>query len=126
MKVQDLARVCHQVNRAYCQALGDHSQEPWERAPTWQRDSAIKGVLFHLTRPVALPEASHESWLAEKVKEGWKYGAVKDPVKKEHPCFVPYDQLPPEQRAKDYLFCAVVDSLRSQVEVDVRDFGAKP
>lgn len=42
---------------------------------------------------------------------GWKYGPVKDPERKEHPCFVPYDGLPPEQRAKDYLFRAVVHQL---------------
>lgn len=37
-----------------------------------------------------------------------KFGPVKDPERKEHPCFVPYDQLPAAQRAKDHIFNAVV------------------
>ena len=37
-------------------------------------------------------------------------GPVKDPEKKEHPCFLPYDELPLSQRIKDYLFTAVVEA----------------
>lgn len=111
MNVTNIAMVCHEVNRAYCKALGDDSQQPWDEAPQWQRDSAINGVKFTLANPDAPPSASHDSWLAEKREAGWKYGAVKNPDAKEHPCFVPYEQLPVEQRAKDYIFQAVVRSL---------------
>jgi hypothetical protein len=52
------------------------------------------------------------SWLAEKTKTGWKYGPEKDPEKKEHPCFVPYDQLPAEQKMKDHIFLAIVQVLK--------------
>lgn len=107
-----IAAVCHDVIRAYCASQGDHSQPTWEDAPQWQRDSAIKGVLFALTHPDAKPSDSHESWLAEKRDAGWKYGPVKDPEKREHPCFVAYDELPPAQKAKDYLFLGVVRSLQ--------------
>lgn len=106
-----VARTCHEVNRAYCAAIGDHSQPAWEHAPEWQKDSARNGVAFIMQNPDAGPDASHNSWLAQKEAEGWKYGPVKDPEKKEHPCFVPYDQLPQEQKVKDYLFGAVVRSL---------------
>lgn len=108
---EDVARVAHEANRAYCAALGDVSQSAWDLAPDWQRQSAIAGVAFHAANPDASPAASHESWLAEKERDGWKYGEVKDPEKKEHPCFVPYDQLPAEQRAKDYIFSAVCRNL---------------
>ena len=103
-----LARICHEVNRAYCAALGDHSQPAWEAAPEWQRESARNGVKFHMENPEAGPEGSHENWLKQKAAEGWSYGPVKDPELKTHPCFVPYNQLPQEQRAKDYIFTAVV------------------
>lgn len=102
-----IAKAAHEINRAYCSALGDTSQLPWDEAPQWQRDSAINGVRFHMDNPDASPSASHESWLKQKEDEGWKYGPLKDAEKKEHPCFVPYDQLPADQRAKDYLFKAV-------------------
>lgn len=111
MTPEAIARVCHEVNRGYCAALGDTSQVPWEDAPEWQRQSAIKGVEFNLANPDAPPSHSHDSWLTEKRATGWKYGAVKDAEKKEHPCFVPYEDLPPEQKAKDYLFKATVRAL---------------
>jgi hypothetical protein len=107
MSLDDIARVCHEANRGYCQALGDYSQPAWEDAPDWQKDSARKGVLYASDHPDAKPEDSHNSWLAEKERDGWKYGPEKDPVAKTHPCFVAYDQLPIEQRAKDYIFLAV-------------------
>ncbi len=106
-----LAFVAHEVNRAYCEAMGDHSQPPWKDAPEWQRSSAVNGVKLHLGDPDAGPQASHEAWMAEKVATGWKYGPVKNPEAKEHPCMVPFDQLPREQQAKDYLFRGVVLTL---------------
>lgn len=107
----EIGRVAHEVNRAYCASIGDHSQPAWEDAPQWQKESAIAGADFHLANPAATPENSHESWLAQKQADGWKYGSVKDPEKKEHPCFVPYLELPPEQRSKDYIFRAVIHAL---------------
>jgi len=102
------AKAAHEVNRAYCQAIGDMSQiYPWESAPQWQVDSAILGVQGVLLDDNS-PEESHASWLAQKEEAGWVYGEVKDPKKKEHPCMVPYKKLPPEQRAKDRLFVNVV------------------
>ena len=93
---------------------GDDSQPEWKDAPGWQRESAVNGVQFHLAQHQAgvtvSPEASHDSWLAEKRQAGWKYGPVKDPGKKEHPCFVPYGELPIEQRMKDYIFRAICNA----------------
>ena len=63
--------------------------------------------------PGSEPSHSHEEWLKEKAATGWKYGPVKDLAKKEHPCFVPYDELPPEQKAKNALFVGVVNALRA-------------
>ena len=111
MTVIEIAVVCHEVNREYCRALGDDSQKAWLAAPEWQRESAIDGVKFHLSAPNAGPEASHESWCDTKVADGWKYGAVKDEVKKEHPCLVPFAKLPVDQQAKDFIFSAIVRQL---------------
>lgn len=108
---EQIANVAHEANRAYCLALGDHTQCSWDQAPAWQKDSAINGVKFHLNNPQATPASSHESWLKQKREEGWAYGAVKDPMKKLHPCFVPYNELPEAQQVKDYLFRSVVHTL---------------
>lgn len=106
-QVKAIAKMCHEVNRAYCAALRE-DQPSWEMAPKWQIDSAIKGVAFHILNPDAPASASHDSWMAEKVVAGWKYGKVKDPEKKEHPCMVPFHHLPAEQQAKDHIFSAIV------------------
>ncbi len=107
--VKQIAQICHEVNRAYCQSLGDTSQLPWKEAPQWQRDSAVKGVEAFLASDMKnTPEQMHASWLAHKQTEGWVHGLVKDAEKKTHPCMVPYAQLPPEQQVKDALFIAVV------------------
>lgn len=110
--INRIAMVAHEANRAYCDSIGDRSQPNWHEAPQWQRKSARDGVLFHiqsLVRGITPdPSASHDNWLAGKREEGWKYGPIKDPEKKEHPCFLPYDELPPEQRMKDYLFASIV------------------
>lgn len=113
MNDEHIAQVCHEANRAYCATLGDMTQTEWESAPDWQRASAIKGVRFHIDNPGSPPSASHDSWLKEKEATGWKFGPVKDPEKKEHPCFVPFDQLPIEQQRKDKLFAAIVEALRA-------------
>jgi len=114
MNQEQVARIAHETNRAYCATIGDNSQPDWESAPDWQKQSALKGVAFHVENlhdgVEPSPSASHESWLAEKAVEGWKYGPVKNPETKEHPCFLPYDQLPLEQRLKDYLFSGIVKS----------------
>ena len=34
-----VARVCHQANKALCDAYGDMSQPDWDDAPEWQRGS---------------------------------------------------------------------------------------
>ena len=116
VNVLKIARVCHEVNRAYCQGLGDGSQPSWDTAPRWQIESVIEGVKFHLQNPLASPSASHEKWLAHKEAEGWRYGLIKDEDAKTHPCMVPFHELPVEQRAKDYLFRAVVHSVAEAFE----------
>jgi hypothetical protein len=110
--IEHIASVCHETNRAYCKSIGDNSQPLWEDAPDWQKQSAINGAKFHLENPGMPPSRSHEEWLKEKESDGWKYGPIKDPSKKEHPCFVHYEELPAEQRVKDTLFIAVVESMR--------------
>jgi len=107
-----IARLCHEVNRAYCQSLGDDSQVPWEEAPEWQKRSAINGVEFHLANPTADPRASHANWLREKRAAGWKFGPVKDVEKKEHPCCLDYDLLPQAEKTKDFLFRAIVHAMK--------------
>lgn len=60
MKINDVAKLCHEANRALCETQGDISQPKWEDAPEWQVNSAIKGVQFHLDNPSAGTDDSHK------------------------------------------------------------------
>jgi hypothetical protein len=112
------AKAAHECNRAFCVAIGDNSQVPWEWSEAWQRDSAINGVKGVLKGDG--PVESHVTWCNEKFAAGWKYGPVKDAAKKEHPCLVDYYDLSFEQKAKDAVYVIVVrsvlDSLRAMEE----------
>lgn len=109
--VERAARTAHEVNRLYCESVGDDSQPLWEDAPDWQKESARLGVKAIIENPNQTPEQSHESWLAAKEADGWVYGSVKNPTLKQHPCMVPYDELSPTHRWKDYLFTTTVKSV---------------
>lgn len=106
----DIARVCHEANRAVQIATGDPAVSPsWDDAPEWQRESAMEEIQRALDG--ATPEQLHESWCAFKRADDWVFGEVKDADCKTHPCLVPYADLPPEQKAKDALFGAIVNAL---------------
>ncbi len=106
-----IAKVCHEANRAYCSTIGDDSQLPWDEAPGGQRESAAAGVKLQREDRHLSARANHDSWLAEKAATGWVYGEEKDTEAKTHPCIVPFENLPPVQQAKDYLFRDIVHAL---------------
>lgn len=43
---------------------------------------------------------THEVWSANRIKDGWVYGEVRDDEKKQHPCLIPYEEL--SETEKDY------------------------
>jgi len=43
----------------------------------------------------------HENWASDRIKQGWKYGAERNDDKKEHPCLIPYEDLPEEEKEYD-------------------------
>ena len=109
-----IARVTHEANRVLQLLGGEPAPSPaWDDAPQWQRDSAIDGVRKALTG--ATPEQMHENWCAYKRTDGWRFGPIKDPEAKTHPCLVPYADLPQEQRRKDHLFSAIVGAMTADL-----------
>lgn len=112
VQVINIAIVCHQANKAYCDSIGDFSQKDWSEAADWQRQSAIAGVHFAINNPDEGASAQHTAWCRDKKLNGWEYGPVKDAEKKTHPCLVPYSDLPLEQQKKDSLFHNIVNALK--------------
>ncbi len=109
--VEMVAEVAHEANRVYCASIGDFSQVPWNATRTDLKESTRQGVRNIMEGVVTGPAQSHESWVAYKTAEGWQYGPEKSLDAKTHPCMLPWDMLPKEQRAKDVLYCDVVHAM---------------
>lgn len=43
----------------------------------------------------------HEVWADSRLAEGWCYGEERDDANKTHPCLIPYEELPEEEKEYD-------------------------
>lgn len=43
----------------------------------------------------------HEVWAATRIEQGWTWGEERDDHNKKHPCLIPYDELPKEEKEFD-------------------------
>ena len=114
MTIEDIARVCNDVNRSYCMAM-NVEKPTWDEASAHIKQSATLGVKFHLAGDHDAA-ASHRSWLRKKEEDGWTYGELIDEQKKTHPCILPHDELPLFDQAKDYIFLGVVNALKPHLD----------
>jgi ryanodine receptor 2 len=48
-----------------------------------------------------LARNNHDLWARRRLDEGWRYGPCRDDVRKEHPCLIPYEDLPEVEKAYD-------------------------
>lgn len=106
--IEEVAKLVHEINKLYCAHMGDYSLSNWKDSPSWQKESIISGIKNIIQNPNQTPEESHNKWLKYKEEEGWKYGNVKDSILKTHPCFLPYNDLPEQQKLKDIIFISMV------------------
>jgi hypothetical protein len=109
--LESIAKTCHEVNRAYCEGIGDDSQVPWEEVSEEIKDNVIDGVLFILRTPNSNSSQLHDNWLDHKIKHGWVYGKENSEELKTHPCLLKYKDLPIKERTKDKLFSLIVKSM---------------
>lgn len=59
----------------------------------------LSANLLALTERLA--ENAHDLWAAQRLKDGWTYGPQRDDAKKQHPCLVPYADLPESEKEYD-------------------------
>ena len=43
----------------------------------------------------------HEVWAETRIKQGWTYGPERNDKQKKHPCLIPYEELPEEEKEYD-------------------------
>lgn len=48
-----------------------------------------------------MAENCHEEWAATRIKQGWTYGPERNDELKQHPCLVPYSELPESEKEYD-------------------------
>jgi len=59
----------------------------------------LPSEIIELTEQLA--KNAHEIWAQQRLADGWVYGPQRDDTKKEHPCLVPYEELPEAERVYD-------------------------
>ena len=72
----------------------DYTPEPMDLSSVDLPESLIQ-----LSERIA--ENVHEVWAKARMDEGWTYGGKRDDIHKNHPCLVPYDELPEEEKEYD-------------------------
>ena len=43
----------------------------------------------------------HDVWAETRISQGWTYGKERDDEKKTHPCLIPYEELPDNEKEYD-------------------------
>ncbi|MCQ2296889.1 MAG: Ryanodine receptor Ryr [Bacteroidales bacterium] len=43
----------------------------------------------------------HEVWAQGRISEGWTFGPVRNDALKQHPCLIPYEELPESEKNYD-------------------------
>lgn len=59
----------------------------------------------------ALARNAHDVWATQRLRAGWRYGVTRDDDQRLHPCLVPYEELPDEER--EYDRSMVLETIRS-------------
>lgn len=116
---EGIVHVIHEAMRAYCQVTGDrHPLPEWDGAAAWQRNIGHDMLDMILMSPQKItPEIMHTFWCGFMWRDGWVFGHDKSAEAKTHPNLRRYENLPPEQKMKARLYCAIVEALRPAVEV---------
>ena len=67
--------------------------------PIYADDSPLSEELMQLAEKMA--ENVHNVWAKTRIMQGWTYGSERDDANKKHPCLIPYNLLPEEEKVFD-------------------------
>lgn len=89
--VRGLRRECHRKET--------NMKQPYIPQPIDVSRIELPAALAPLTE--ALARNVHEVWAATRIAQGWRFGPERNDARKEHPCLIPYEELPEEERTYD-------------------------
>src|SRR5438045_4140296 len=89
---------------------------PYQPKPIEASSIALPQDLLDLTEHLA--ENAHDHWARQRIKDGWTYGPNRDDAQKQHPCLVPYDDLPESE--KEYDRKAAMETLKAILALGYR------
>ena len=84
--------------------------------PIPTEDITLPDDLLQLTEKLA--ENAHDHWALQRLGDGWTYGAERNDPQKQHPCLIPYDQLPNSE--KEYDRNAAMETLKAIIALGYR------
>lgn len=73
--------------------------EHYTPQPVDTKDVVLPEDLMSLAEEMA--KNVHEIWSETRIAQGWTYGPERNDAEKKHPCLVPYDELPEEEKVYD-------------------------
>lgn len=62
-------------------------------------DVELDSTLMELVEVMA--KNVHDVWAETRIKDGWRYGETRNDERMEHPCLIPYEELPDSEREYD-------------------------
>jgi hypothetical protein len=89
---------------------------PYEPQPIDTSKIRLHGDLHDLTEQLA--ENAHDHWARLRMSEGWTYGPQRNDESKQHPCLVPYSELPESE--KEYDRQTAIETLRAILALGFR------
>ncbi len=79
--------------------MNSNKEKNYKPAPVNTDDIVLSQELTSLVE--AMAKNVHEVWAQTRMDQGWTYGKERNDVLKQHPCLIPYEELPEEEREYD-------------------------
>jgi ryanodine receptor 2 len=90
--------------------------QPYTPTPIETAEVELTPDILELTERLA--EHAHDIWARQRMSEGWTYGPRRDDQLRQHPCLVPYADLPESE--KEYDRKTALQSLKAIVALGYR------
>lgn len=122
MNIEQLAEICHEIDRALLNAgpqfsvtAPDEELQLWPNTPPLYRDELMLFVQ-NILDGISVADA-HERWVLDRRNHGWGFGEFYAPYK-QHPNLLDFDQIATLARARLLVRAAVVKLFSGRQEQD--------